>query len=163
HHDVRGNAIANALVQAKRLRPARLKLRSRPTVSASEQRDIVTKGDKRVTKICHDPLRAAIELRRHGLHQWRNLRDLHGTPCSPDRDPILARQPAMQHKPCWINANRRTELQELYRHSSTSLLGRDRWFCRDQTRRLSKRIRPTSSAWSRPASALRPSGLPAAG
>src|SRR6201987_3829017 len=63
--------------ETQRARPHGMKLAFRPGVAAREQRDVVTELDQLIHQPRHDPLRAAVELRRDAFGQGSKLSDAH--------------------------------------------------------------------------------------
>ena len=74
---MRRHRVAQAGVEAQRLRTHRLQFRTRYGIAAGEQRHVVAHGHQLVGQECHDALGAAIQLRRHGFRERRDLGNAH--------------------------------------------------------------------------------------
>ena len=77
HRDQGRDVIADSRIEPERPGAPRDKRRRRRAVAAGERRHLVTQGDERVGQIGDDALGAAVEFRRDGFHQRRDLSNPH--------------------------------------------------------------------------------------
>src|SRR5215470_1701468 len=94
HQHMQCVGISHRSVQAQRPRPRRLKPCRGARVRAGVQCDIMSEGNEFLGQPINDPLSSAIQLRRDGFGQRRNLSDLHLTQAPYFAAPRACRLPS---------------------------------------------------------------------
>ncbi len=78
HQMIGRQPVADAAIEPQPLPTHRRQAGARQRIAAGEEGDVVAQRDELLGQTRHDPLRAAVEFRRHGLVEGGNLGNSHG-------------------------------------------------------------------------------------